>query len=170
MKPQFVFKEEVPVSLKSELAIISECLQHLPGWKGSMCPCTWVLSARTRYSCTSTGPFTDGLFLRDWWGNHFCRPSNFQQTLEHSFDDLSHGLYTDVTLVPDDGEGVTCQYCCWGWGCFFGLIKILYVAGKNPRTAPVSCQSFLKQHLQHNFFTESRAYGDSEVSKYGAKQ
>ena len=40
----------------------------------------------------------------------FCRPSNFQQTLEHSFADLNHGLYTDVTLVPDDGEGVTFQY------------------------------------------------------------
>ena len=34
------------------------------------------------------------------------RPSNFQQTLEHSFEDLNHGLYTDVTLVPDDGESV----------------------------------------------------------------
>ena len=166
MKPRFVFKEEVSVSSMSELAIVSEWLQHLPGWKGSMCPCTWVLSARTRYSCTSTGPFTDGLFLRDWWGNHLCRPSNFQQTLEHSFDDLSHGLYTDVTLVPDDGEGVTCQYCHWR----FEVIKLLYVPGKNPRTAPVSCQSFPEQHIQHNFLTESRAHGDYKSWKNGAEQ
>eukprot|EP00090_Calanus_glacialis_P045399 TRINITY_DN8409_c0_g1_i1.p1 TRINITY_DN8409_c0_g1~~TRINITY_DN8409_c0_g1_i1.p1 ORF type:complete len:531 (-),score=145.31 TRINITY_DN8409_c0_g1_i1:76-1668(-) len=34
---------------------------------------------------------------------HINRPSNFQQTIDLSFEDFSQGLYTDVTLVTDDG-------------------------------------------------------------------
>lgn len=37
---------------------------------------------------------------------HINRPSNFQQTLELSLQDLSLGLYTDVTLVPEDGTDI----------------------------------------------------------------
>ena len=80
-------------------------------WRGSRCRYTWEPSALTRYSCTSTG-----LHIGIIWTSRdliikivlrkYCRPSNFQQTLEHSFDDLNQGLYTDVTLVPEDGEGV----------------------------------------------------------------
>jgi len=34
---------------------------------------------------------------------HINRPSNFQQTIDLSFEDFSQGLYTDVTLATDDG-------------------------------------------------------------------
>lgn len=34
---------------------------------------------------------------------HINRPSNFQQTIDLSFEDFSHGLYTDVSLITDDG-------------------------------------------------------------------
>eukprot|EP00092_Neocalanus_flemingeri_P025653 GFUD01027814.1.p1 GENE.GFUD01027814.1~~GFUD01027814.1.p1 ORF type:complete len:540 (-),score=152.12 GFUD01027814.1:589-2208(-) len=37
---------------------------------------------------------------------HINRPSNFQQTIDLSFEDFSSGFYTDVTLVPDDGEKI----------------------------------------------------------------
>ena len=113
MNLDIVFKDKVSVSSKVRARHRFRAWLTIEStlWRGSTSRHIWEPSALTRYSCTSTG-----LHIGIIWTSRdliikielrkYCRPSNFQQTLEHSFDDLNQGLYTDVTLVPEDGEGV----------------------------------------------------------------
>lgn len=112
MNLDIVFKDKVSVSSKVRARHRFRAWLTIEStlWRGSRCRYIWEPSALTRYSCTSTGLHKGVLLISRGLIRKYCRPSNFQQTLEHSFDDLNQGLYTDVTLVPEDGEGVERSY------------------------------------------------------------
>ena len=144
MNLDIVFKDKVLVSSKVRARHRFRAWLTIEStlWRGR-CRYTWEPSALTRYSCTSTG-----LHIGIIWTSRdliikivlrkYCRPSNFQQTLEHSFDDLNQGLYTDVTLVPEDGEGVKKKF---PWLCRkFCQSTTEQFSGENPRFALICCE------------------------------